>query len=105
HGYGLSEAANFSCTMPVDVDEGAYRRLVAMAEVPAVGPALAGNEVDVLRPDGTSGEVGEVGEVVLRGHNVMLEYLGDPGATAEAFRGGWLRTGDVGMKLRDRALG
>jgi fatty-acyl-CoA synthase len=51
-----------------------------------------------------------LGEVVVRGHTVMKGYLKNPKATAEAFRGGWFRTGDLGvmhpdgyMEIRDRA--
>jgi acyl-CoA synthetase (AMP-forming)/AMP-acid ligase II len=57
-----------------------------------------------LDPDGTSAGVGEVGEVVIRGHNVMIGYVADPEATVDVFRGGWLRTGDLGTKVHDPAL-
>lgn len=40
--------------------------------------------------------VDEVGELVLRGPNVFAGYWGLPEATAEAFRGGWFHTGDLG---------
>ena len=55
--------------------------------------------------DGTT-----LGEIVLRGNNVMLGYFKDPEATAEAFAGGWFHTGDLGVmhpdgyiQLKDRA--
>ena len=51
-----------------------------------------------------------VGEVVMRGNNVMLGYFNDPKATEEAFRGGWFHSGDLGVchpdtyiELRDRS--
>jgi len=51
-----------------------------------------------------------MGEIVLRGNNVMLGYYKDPAATEEAFRGGWFHTGDLGVmypdgyiQLKDRA--
>jgi fatty-acyl-CoA synthase len=50
-----------------------------------------------------------MGEVVMRGNNVMAGYFEDPAATADAFRGGWFHSGDVGVvhpdgyiELRDR---
>jgi fatty-acyl-CoA synthase len=51
-----------------------------------------------------------MGEIVMRGNNVMKGYFEDPAATAEAFRGGWFHSGDLGVvhpdgyvQLRDRA--
>jgi fatty-acyl-CoA synthase len=51
-----------------------------------------------------------MGEIVMRGNNVMLGYLDDPESTAKAFTGGWFHSGDLGvmhrdgyMELRDRA--
>jgi fatty-acyl-CoA synthase len=55
-------------------------------------------------------DAGTMGEVVMRGNNVMKGYFDDPEATATAFRGGWFHSGDLGVmhpdgyiELRDRA--
>jgi acyl-CoA synthetase (AMP-forming)/AMP-acid ligase II len=76
-------------------DSDRARRKSAMAIV-SVGRAVPGHEVRVvdteLRPLGDR----EVGHVVVRGPSVMQGYFGDAQATAEALRGGWLWTGDLG---------
>ena len=75
------------------------------------GPVVPGLELRIARP-GSNEElpVGEEGELLLRGDTVMLGYLDDPQATAEAIDAdGWLHTGDVGrvdangyVKVTDR---
>jgi fatty-acyl-CoA synthase len=61
-----------------------------------VGPAVPFLEVKIV--DGEDREVprGEPGEIVCRGPNVMKGYYKDPEGTAEALKGGWLHTGDIG---------
>ncbi|MGZ4495719.1 MAG: AMP-binding protein [Nocardioides sp.] len=67
-------------------------------------------EVRVVDEQDRALPVGEVGEVVVRGDVVMAGYWEQPDATAEALRGGWLHTGDMGsfdedgyLTLRDRS--
>jgi fatty-acyl-CoA synthase len=57
---------------------------------------------DALRTLPTDGQ--SLGEVVVRGNTVMMGYLDDPGATDEAFRGGWFHTGDLGVMHPDGSL-
>lgn len=54
-----------------------------------------GCEVEIQDNDGNRVAPNTEGEVVVRGPNVMLEYLKNPDATAGTFRNGWLRTGDL----------
>ena len=53
-------------------------------------------EVAVVGPDDRPLAVGEAGEIVARGPNVMQGYWNRPALTAEALRGGWMHTGDIG---------
>ncbi len=102
-GYGLTETTNFSTTMPLGLSDGTYERFMLNAEIPSIGQALYGNEITVLRADGTHAVVGEVGEICMRGHNVMMRYVGNIDATAEAFRDGWFHSQDLGFAVQDAA--
>lgn len=80
-GYGLTESSSFTAYLP-------HEQVVRTPEavgipVPVVDVALAGP-----RGDG-------VGELLVRGPNVVHGYWGKPEATARTFGGGWLRTGDL----------
>jgi acyl-CoA synthetase (AMP-forming)/AMP-acid ligase II len=92
--YGLTEAVVATMCRPGDPDA-----LVAGS----VGRAVESYELRIGRPGGNEPRpAGVEGEVLLRGENVMLGYLDDPEATAEAIDGdGWLHTGDIG-RLDDR---
>ncbi|WP_410635033.1 class I adenylate-forming enzyme family protein [Amycolatopsis sp. cmx-4-83] len=98
-GYGLSETTNFSCTMPPGLSDDTYRRLMLDAEIPSVGVAVYGNEVAVLDPAGAPLPPGEVGEVCMRGFNVMSRYVRNADATREAFRDGWFHSQDLGYRV------
>ncbi|WP_336033575.1 long-chain-fatty-acid--CoA ligase [Geodermatophilus sp. FMUSA9-8] len=92
-GYGLSETAAIAT----------FNRSAEERRVMSIGKRLWGCEVRVV--DGQDAELPRgpehVGEIVLRGHNVMKGYLGRPDATAEAMRGGWFHTGDLGYQDDD----
>jgi malonyl-CoA/methylmalonyl-CoA synthetase len=92
--YGMTETLMI-CAMRADGDRRAG----------TVGPPLPGVELRLLGDDGQAIDArdGEtVGEVVLRGPNLFLEYLNRPDATRDAFTaGGWFRTGDVAVREPD----
>ncbi|MFL6226215.1 MAG: AMP-binding protein, partial [Actinomycetes bacterium] len=70
----------------------------------AVGPPLDGVDVRLIDEDGTTIGVSDdqtVGEILVRGPNLFLEYLNRPDATAEAVRDGWFHTGDVAVRAPD----
>ena len=85
-GYGLSEASPaVFLTTHGEERQGSCGRL------------LRGEEVRLVDEDGLDVAQGEVGEVLVRGGNVMLGYWNNPEATAAALdKDGWLHTGDVG---------
>ncbi|NKY16202.1 long-chain fatty acid--CoA ligase [Streptomyces somaliensis DSM 40738] len=87
-GYGLSEASPLACVNRID------RERVAGT----VGVPVDGVEMRVVDRAGRELPDGEVGEIVIRGHNVMRGYWRRPRATAEAVRDGWLHTGDLGVR-------
>jgi long-chain acyl-CoA synthetase len=85
-GYGLSECTVVCTANPVQ----------GVRKAGTVGLALPGVAVGVVDPAGQLLPAGQAGEVVVRGPNVMRGYLDRPAESAEALRGGWLHTGDVG---------
>jgi long-chain acyl-CoA synthetase len=86
-GYGLSETSPLVTLNP----PGAARR------PGSVGPPIPGVEVKAVADDDAELDAGEVGEILVRGHNVMKGYWGRPHETARAItEDGWFRTGDVG---------
>ncbi len=63
---------------------------------------FGGVEVKLLDTDWNEvSEIGAVGEMAVRGHNVMKGYYNRPDATAEVIRDGWFRTGDLARKDQD----
>jgi long-chain acyl-CoA synthetase len=65
-------------------------------KVGSVGPAMPGVEIAIVDDDDRPLPIDTVGEIVVRGDNVMLGYLNQPEATAEAMKNGWYHTGDLG---------
>ncbi|MFN3690876.1 MAG: class I adenylate-forming enzyme family protein, partial [Fimbriimonadales bacterium] len=70
----------------------------------SVGVPLPGVEIKIFDENDQELPVGAIGEIVVRGRNVMLGYYNNPEATAEAMRNGWFHTGDMGKFDEDGYL-
>lgn len=89
-GYGLSESTCRSTFNPPD-----KRRRAGSCGVPI------GNEMRVVDDDDNEVSDGELGEIVMRGENILKGYYRNEEATALAFRNGWFHTGDIGYRDPD----
>jgi long-chain acyl-CoA synthetase len=67
----------------------------------SIGKGIPNVILDVFNKDDQQVEVGEVGEIVAKGDNVMLGYLNDPESNKRTIRNGWLHTGDMAKKDED----
>jgi long-chain acyl-CoA synthetase len=90
-GYGLSE------TSPV----ASFNHPDKVRKPGSVGTPVEGVEMRLVDGAGNDVPPGEVGEIAIRGHNVMKGYWGKPEATAAAIPDGWFRTGDMGRVDED----
>ncbi len=91
-GYGLSE------TSPVAT----FNQPGRLNKAGSIGEPVWGVEVKLIDPDwGTVDGADTVGEIAVRGHNIMVGYLNRPEATAEVIRDGWFRTGDLATRDAD----
>jgi HIP---CoA ligase len=96
-GYGLTESTGI-VTMCRHTDDPETIANTAGRPIPDV-------EVRTVDEAGTDVPVGQPGEVVVRGYNVMAGYIGDPAATESAIDAdGWLHTGDIGVLDADGNL-
>ncbi len=87
-GYGLTESAPVAIANPVTIDEWSGQ----------IGVPLPSTDAAMLDDDGKPVALGEVGEICLRGPQVMKGYWDRPAETANVFTAdGWLRTGDMGL--------
>jgi fatty-acyl-CoA synthase len=113
HVYGLTETYGpYTICEPQDgwdaLDVAARSKLLSRQGVGMIvtdGIRVVDEQMRDVPRDGET-----LGEVVMRGNNVMSGYFADPEATADAFRGGWFHSGDLGvwhpdgyLELRDRA--
>ncbi|MFI6658942.1 long-chain fatty acid--CoA ligase [Streptomyces sp. NPDC050523] len=84
-GYGLSE------TSPV----ASFNHPDRSRKAGSIGTPVRGVEMKLVADDGTPAEPGAVGEIAVRGENVMKGYFNDPDASARALQDGWFYTGDL----------
>ena len=90
-GYGLSE------TSPVAT----FSVLDKPYKPGSIGEPIYGCDMKIVDADDRDLPPDEVGEIVIRGYNVMKGYYKRPEATAEVMRGGWFHTGDLGRMDED----
>jgi long-chain acyl-CoA synthetase len=94
-GYGLSE------TSPV----ASFNQIEFSRKPGTVGRGIWGCELEIARAEIDDRiellPVGELGEIVIRGHNIFKGYLNNPEATRAAIVDGWFRSGDLGTKDED----
>ncbi|MFJ6434731.1 long-chain fatty acid--CoA ligase [Streptomyces sp. NPDC091416] len=90
-GYGLSETSPVVTLGTVD----------GTRKPGSIGTPVEGVEVRLLDDEGKSVAEGEVGEIAVRGPNVMRGYWNRPEADAAAFTDGWFRTGDLARRDED----
>ncbi|MFY2157540.1 fatty acid--CoA ligase family protein [Cytobacillus firmus] len=87
-GYGLSEASPVTCFNPLDKPRKAG----------SIGQSIMNVENKVVNELGEEVSIGEVGELIVRGPNVMKGYYKLPEETAATIRDGWLYTGDLAKR-------
>jgi long-chain acyl-CoA synthetase len=87
-GYGLSEASPVVTKNPLD----------GTRKAGSIGLPIPNVEVSIQDDAGRHLGTGEIGEVCVRGGNVMLGYWKQPAETAKVMRDGWLLTGDIGYR-------
>ena len=84
-GYGLSESSPVASFNPRERER----------KPGSIGVPVSGVEMKVVDDEDNDVPQGEIGEIVIRGHNVMKGYWNRPDATGETLRDGWLHTGDM----------
>lgn len=93
HAYGMTETSPVICLNP-HANHGPEGRVSGL--VRSVGRALLGIDLRIVDEHDQEVPRGTVGEIILRGPNVMKGYWNRPQETAHTLRGGWMHTGDGG---------
>ncbi len=113
HAYGLTETygPHTLCAWREEWDALPAAERAQLKARQGVPYLIAGTDLRVVDDEmrDVAADGATMGEVVMRGNNVMLGYYNDPEATAKAFRGGWFHSGDLAVmhpdgyiELRDR---
>jgi len=87
-GYGMTESCSCITAHPPEKYDFKYAH--------TGGAIVANTEVKIIKEDGSEAKVGEAGEILARGPQIVMGYLGNEKATRDTFVDGWLRTGDQG---------
>lgn len=90
-GYGLSETSPVSSFLRMDMER----------KPGSIGVPIWGIEMCVVDGDDNDVSLGEPGEIIIRGHNIMKGYYKRPEETEKAFKNGWFHTGDVATQDAD----
>jgi len=93
-GYGLSETSPVAC----------FNQVYRPSKPGTVGLPIVACEIAIVDDADRQLPVGERGEIVIRGHNIMKGYYKRPAETAEALKNGWFHTGDIGVLDTDGYL-
>lgn len=91
--YGMTETAGTITVLPPE-QHGARQR--KQGRLRSAGRSFCHTLVRIVGADGSEAGRGGIGEIVVRGPNIMQGYLNQPAATATTLRDGWMHTGDVG---------
>src|SRR6266850_666966 len=94
-GYGMTETSPAVLTLD---------REDAVRKAGSSGKPVLHTEVRIVRPDGADAEIGELGELWVKGPNVTPGYWNRPDANASSFTDGWLHTGDA-ARIDEEGLG
>ncbi len=90
-GYGLSEGTCVSSLNPLN----------GVRKIGSIGIPIQGQSMAIWDDDGNPLPPGEIGEIVIKGPNVMRGYYNNAEATERSIQNGWLRTGDQGYRDQD----